>query len=563
MSSVVIAEGEAISRHGLRQMLEAAGHEIVGEADNGLQAAHLALSRTPDLLVLALKLDRLSGIEVIKRLRAQALETKILVVSSQDDDHTIGLCMNAGANGFVSKVDDLSELHRALDAFDHQRTYFPDMRSTGDSTRCSEEEQIAQLTDRERTVLSYLARGYRLTKIAQVLVVGESTVSTYKSRLMRKLNAPTIVELTDIARRNHLVDMPAVQGELHTLPDWLAAETSVVRNLLDTIPSSLSLRDPQGNMIFANAYLRAQLGADLEQVSRTVPEAFERVLGLSAQQAQEMLHSFAESAASGTTFRHEYSLNVRGTPRSAAVWAAPMQDENGALIALVCGSHDITTIDLAIKELRQSREELGRIAKLKGMLLGNVERDLQDAVHLANDELLKASNAGTLKEVAELLGGVKLALDTLQQRIANVHVLLQDAADSPHPLRERCNLHAMFHQGMRPIVEAGRRDERKVTLQYSGSPDLQVWAEATKFQHIIFSLADIAYRCAAEGPLVASMTATPKTRGLIEARLNLSTDVNSDALTMFQAELSRLRDIAEAGEGHLQYQSTPIRIEAC
>ncbi|RZT29107.1 response regulator [Cupriavidus agavae] len=558
MGRVVIAEGEALSRHGLRQMLEASGHEIVGEAEDGLQATHMVLSREPDLLVLALKLDRLSGLEVIKRLRAQAVNAKILVVSSQDDSHTVGLCIHAGANGFVSKIEDLSEVQRALDAFSRGRSYFPDFEDPRSLAK-SEESQLAHLTDRERTVLTYLARGYRLTKIAQLLVVGQSTVSTYKTRLLRKLNASTIVELADIARRNHLVDMPVAATDLRSLPDWLSADSSVIRNLLDTIPSSVSIRDAQGSILFANAYLREQLGADLAHFSQIVPEALERVLGVSESQANEILDAFRKAGEQGKPFMREYALNVHGIPRSAVIWAAPLQDESGSLSAMICGSHDITTIDLAIRELRQSREELGRIAKLNGMLVDKLKLELQEAARAARAEIENAIQAGSAEDRASSLDRAQRALQMLEQRISSVGELVAHA-DIGRPLRQRCNLHDLFLGGVRAVVESGKSDGRDVTIEYAGSPALCIWVEPTRFQHILFSLVDIAYRASTEGTLTVRMQPVEMTRGLVDVRLEIIADAASASLALFHPEINRLNDILAVWEGRLQAEESPIRL---
>lgn len=559
MSRVVIAEGEALSRHGLRQMLEASGYEIVGEAEDGLQATHVVSSCAPDLLLLALKLDRLSGLEVIKRLRSQAMKTKILVVSSQDDAHTVGLCINAGANGFVSKIEDLSEVQCALDAFSRGHTYFPDFEDASSSAQ-SEESQLANLTDRERTVLMYLARGYRLTKIAQLLVVGQSTVSTYKTRLMRKLNASTVVELADIARRNHLVDMPVAATDLRSLPEWLSAESSLIRNLLDTIPSSISIRDPQGSMLFANAYLREQLGADLALFRQIVPEALERVLGVTEAQAKEILGSLCEAGKQGKPFMREYALNVHGIPRSAVIWAAPLQDENGSLSAMVCGSHDITTIDLAIRELRQSREELRRVVKLNAMLVDQLKLDLQQAARAASAGIDNAIQAENSEDRASGLTRAQHALQLLEQRISSVGELVA-GADLDRPLRHRCKLQDLFFGGVRAAVEAGKSDGRAVTIEYAGSPTLCIWADPVRFQHILFSLVDIAYRASSEGALTVRMQPVEQTRGLVDMRLSIRADAAFASLALFQPEINRLNDILAVWEGKLQVEESPIHLQ--
>lgn len=556
MSNILIAESEGLSRHALRQVLEADGHKIVGEASDGLQAVHQTLEKSPDLLIVALRLDRLSGVEVVKRLRSMKCPAKILVVSSQDDPHSIGLCIAAGANGFVSKLDDVSELQRALDALKRGRTYFPDLGEEYDVAKQDEASQLSHLSDRERSVLAYLARGYRLTKIAQLLVVSESTVSTYKTRLLRKLNATSVVELADIARRNNLTGNNH-SSENHGMPSWMADESSVVGNLLDSIPAALSIRDKQGNILFANAYLREQLGALFDEVAARKSEFLERVLGMTEHQADAVRKAFERSAASGEPFTQEYALTLHGLPRSAIIWSAPLQDEQGQVLALVSGIQDITSIDMTIRELRQSREELGRLAKLRSLLLSDLERDmakpLQDGLQSINKAKAAIGNSIALERH---LADAERSMRTLAHRLANIQVLVEDVAESARPLRERCNLKALFETASQPAVEVARRDGRDLAFEFIGPTALRIWADAPRFRHVVFAVIDIAYRASASGPITVRMVADKKTRGLVEVGLDIHAPAAGTSLQMFGPELSRLNDILGGWAGTLRYDDS-------
>lgn len=554
MSNILIAESEGLSRHALRQVIESDGHKIVGEASDGLQAVRQAIEKSPDLLIIALRLDRLSGVEVVKRLRSMKCPAKILVVSSQDDPHSIGLCIAAGANGFVSKLDDVSELQRALDALQRGRTYFPDLGEEHDVAKQDEASQLSHLSDRERSVLAYLARGYRLTKIAQLLVVSESTVSTYKTRLLRKLNATSVVELADIARRNNLTGNPNHCSESHGMPSWMADESSVVSNLLDSIPTALSIRDKQGNVLFANAYLREQSGALFDEVAARKSESLARVLGMTEHQADALRKAFERSAASGEPFAQEYALTLHGLPRSAIIWSAPLLDEQGQVLALVSGIQDITSIDMTIRELRQSREELGRLAKLRSLLLSDLERDLASPLQVGLESISKARAAiGNSIAAERHLADAEHAMLTLEHRLANIQVLVEDVAESARPLRERCNLKALFETASQPAMEVARRDGRDLALEFIGPSALRIWADAPRFRHVVFAVIDIAYRASASGPITVRMVADKKTRGLVEVGLDIHAPAAGTSLQMFGPELSRLKDILGGWAGTLRY----------
>lgn len=556
MSTVLIAESESLSRHALRQLLEAEGQTIVAEATDGLQAVRLAIDKSPDLLVVALRLDGLSGLEVVKRLRARKCPAKILVVSSQDDNHSIGLCIAAGANGFVSKLDDIADFKLAVDAVKRGRMYFPVTGEEQAGAHDDEASQLARLSDRERSVLMYLARGYRLTKIAQLLVVSESTVSTYKTRLLRKLNAASVVELADIARRNHLTGDAEADGKKRRKPSWMTDESSVVSNLLDAIPSAVSIRDTRGSILFANAYMREQLGSLFDQMAKRGSESLERVLGMSERQATELENAFEQSSKTGKPFTKEYALMLNGHPRSAVIWSTPLLDDQGQVLAMVSGSQDITSIDLTIAELRQSREELGRLARLRRLLLEDLERDLTEPLRDALNSIASARSARAEGAVLEqCLANTESALRSLERRLASMQVLVEDAVESARPLRDRCNLNALFDAATAPVVAAANRDARPITLQFVGPEDLCIWADPVRIRHVIFAEIDIAYRASADGPITVRLVADRTTRALAEVSLDILAPTTHTLLEMFAPELARLNDILGAWNGSLQYDN--------
>src|SRR5262245_36675589 len=109
----MIVDSLPIIRRALRVLLEHQKHEIVAEADNGLDALQLAREREPELAIVELAIPRLGGLDVIRRLKASHGELKILVYSVQDSDLYAGRCLQEGADAFVSKLDVLSELRDA------------------------------------------------------------------------------------------------------------------------------------------------------------------------------------------------------------------------------------------------------------------------------------------------------------------------------------------------------------------------------------------------------------------------------------------------------------------
>lgn len=208
MSRVLIVDDHPFIRAGVKLVLSQEGFEVAGEADNGTDAVQMAREFSPDLIVLDISIPRLDGLEVIGRLNGAASGIKVLVLTSQSPECFAPRCLKAGASGFVSKSGDLSELVRAAKAVMDGYTYFPaiavnSVRRTDAAS--SESDRIALLSDRELMILQYLARGLTNKEIGDAILLSNKTISTYKARVIEKLNVKSLVDLADLARRNHLI----------------------------------------------------------------------------------------------------------------------------------------------------------------------------------------------------------------------------------------------------------------------------------------------------------------------------------------------------------------------
>ncbi|MNY08675.1 Virulence factors putative positive transcription regulator BvgA [compost metagenome] len=177
---------------------------MVGEAENGIDAIHLVRELEPDLVILDIGIPKLNGLEVIARLKHQPFNPRILVLTAQSASLYSKRCLQAGASGFITKSDDLSDLVSALHAVRKGYAYFPDLsfsNSPRDALMLSEEQLLARLSDREVQILKMLADGCKNKQISEEIHLSPKTVSTYKSRIMTKLKVNTMVEMLDLARR--------------------------------------------------------------------------------------------------------------------------------------------------------------------------------------------------------------------------------------------------------------------------------------------------------------------------------------------------------------------------
>jgi two-component system response regulator EvgA len=208
MSKIIIVDDHPVIRMAMRVLLEKEGHTIVGESDNGVDALSLVKELVPDLVVLDIGIPRLDGLEVISRISALELSLKVLVLTGQSASLFAMRCMQAGASGFVCKQGGLSELISAVNAVVAGYNYFPSKavrQPRRNNEQMDDQELIQRLSDREMAVLQYLANGYSNKEISEQMFISNKTVSTYKTRLLLKLNAHSLVDLIEFAKRNALV----------------------------------------------------------------------------------------------------------------------------------------------------------------------------------------------------------------------------------------------------------------------------------------------------------------------------------------------------------------------
>lgn len=208
MNSVFIIDDHPVIRMAIRMLLENENYEIVGETDNGVDAMQMVRECMPDLIILDISIPKLDGLEVLSRFNAMNLPAKILVLTAQAPSLFAIRCMQSGAAGYVCKQEDLTELVSSVKAVLSGYNYFPSQAlaaSTAHVGDPNELERFKLVNDRELMVLQLFAQGRTNKEIAKGMFLSNKTVSTYKTRLMQKLKAKTLVELIEMAKRNALV----------------------------------------------------------------------------------------------------------------------------------------------------------------------------------------------------------------------------------------------------------------------------------------------------------------------------------------------------------------------
>ncbi len=211
---VLIADDHLIVREGLRLLLEtAADVVVVAEAGDGAAAVEIARCERPDVILMDLSMPGLDGIEAIARIRAEEIETTIVILTTYADEELIRRGLRAGALAYLLKDTDRATLLDTIRAAARGETLLrPEIlshlvnaaepRRPGSSPSAS----AAELTEREREVLAAAARGERSKEIADRLAISERTVKAHLTNLYNKLGVDSRAAAVAVAARLGLLE---------------------------------------------------------------------------------------------------------------------------------------------------------------------------------------------------------------------------------------------------------------------------------------------------------------------------------------------------------------------
>jgi two-component system response regulator EvgA len=205
LASILIVDDHPAFRLVIKtHLLQLLGTQEVFEADNGQSAMEMARQFAPDLTILDLDIPRINGLDVLARLKTAHPSMRVLILSSHDASTFVSRAMRAGAQGFVSKSQDVKEIMRSVEAVMSGYSVFPvaPSASVGAAGRgVVEERKLELLSDKELVILQMLAKGMSNKTIGDALFISNKTVSSHKTRLMTKVGVATLVDLVDFARR--------------------------------------------------------------------------------------------------------------------------------------------------------------------------------------------------------------------------------------------------------------------------------------------------------------------------------------------------------------------------
>ncbi|WP_374668638.1 response regulator [Ramlibacter sp.] len=210
MIRVGIVDDHAIVRTGLRQFLgEQVDLRVVGEAASGREAIDLVRNTEMDVLVMDLSMPGQSGIDALGMIRAKAPDLAVLILSGYPEEHYAVNLIRQGARGYLNKECDPMEIVQAIRTVTLGRRYISPAVAELLAQQLGRLDAGApheQLSEREFQVFLKLARGETAGEIAKALSLSVKTVSTYRTRLLEKMNLSSNSDLTYYALKNRLID---------------------------------------------------------------------------------------------------------------------------------------------------------------------------------------------------------------------------------------------------------------------------------------------------------------------------------------------------------------------
>jgi two-component system, NarL family, invasion response regulator UvrY len=207
---ILIADDHAIVREGVKQLVKKLPEvTLIDEASEGNEALRMIKKVGYDLAILDISMPGLSGLDILRNISERKLNTRVLMLSFHPQEQYAIRAFKLGASGYLSKDSAYDELITAIHkiagggkyvstAF-AEKLIFPDQEQVTTNLHDS-------LSDREFQVMILLAKGKTVVEIGKELFLSDKTVSTYRSRIMEKLDLKKNADLTFYAIRNNLIE---------------------------------------------------------------------------------------------------------------------------------------------------------------------------------------------------------------------------------------------------------------------------------------------------------------------------------------------------------------------
>ena len=211
---LLLVDDHPVVRAGLRTVLSSElDIEVVAEAVDGATGVERSLELKPDVVIMDIAMEGMSGLAATREITKCLPETKVLVLTMHENEEYMRQMLDAGAVGYVVKRASGTELAVAIRAVHRGEVYVHSLFTTAllrnnarEEDRPKRREGLKKLSQREREVLCLVAQGYSSRQIAEKLFLSVRTIDTYRARLMEKLNLNSRIALFRYARSSGMLD---------------------------------------------------------------------------------------------------------------------------------------------------------------------------------------------------------------------------------------------------------------------------------------------------------------------------------------------------------------------
>lgn len=206
-TKLLLVDDHAIVRAGFRYLLESDADYEIREVNTAEEACRIYSEYKPDAVIMDLLMPGMGGLQGVRHIHAKDNNAKVLVLSMRDDPVYVSQATKAGAQGYVTKRSAPEELTKAVAVLIKGNKYLSaDVAKLKNKSSKTDQEKIGTLSEREFEIFCLLAEGHTVVNISEDLHLSPKTVSNHRTRIMHKLHATNIVELSRMAIRNGLIE---------------------------------------------------------------------------------------------------------------------------------------------------------------------------------------------------------------------------------------------------------------------------------------------------------------------------------------------------------------------
>lgn len=201
--TAIIVDDHPLTRMAIRGVFEKERIIVINEYEDGAIALNEISLTSVDIVVVDVELPGMNGVELVEKLRIRRYNGIIIVVSAKNDRYYSKRCAHIGANAFISKQKGMDSIIDAINAAKNGYSYFPFFLESS-SGLLTDMQRLESLSAQETKVMGYMLNGLDNQQIGDAMHISNKTVSTYKTRLMEKLDCKTLIELLSFANQNKL-----------------------------------------------------------------------------------------------------------------------------------------------------------------------------------------------------------------------------------------------------------------------------------------------------------------------------------------------------------------------